>query len=692
MDNLNEATEYPATPRGDKVDTLHGIRVQDPYRWLEDIDSAQTRKWIAAQNQLTSDFLDELPLRGSILRRMTELWDYEKCTVPVKRGGRYFFTSNDGLQNQNVLYWMASLTAEPRVLLDPNTLSDDGTTALTGYAVSDDGTAIAYGLSKAGSDWQEWLVRDVDSGIDTQDRLQWVKFSGASWTKDGKGFFYSRYNAPSDGLAYKGANYHHKLYYHGLGTAQSEDELIYEHPDHKEWGFGGTVTEDGRYLIINVWRGTRRENGLFYVDLESGKKRVHELLNVFDAHYDFIGNIGSLLFLHTDLDAPLSRVIAIDIAKPEREKWIEVVPESKDVLRSVTMVGDVLIALYLSDAKSRAQVWTTDGTSIRDIELPGLGTAEGFTGRRGDPEAFFLYSSFTTPGTIFRYDVLTNEISVFRQPNTAFDASLYSTRQVFYTSKDGTRIPMFISHRKGLVLDGDNPTYLYGYGGFDIPLTPSFSVSHLVWMEMGGVFAQANLRGGGEYGKQWHEAGSKLNKQNVFDDFIAAAEWLIEEGYTSTSRLAIGGRSNGGLLVGACLTQRPDLFGACLPVVGVLDMLRFHEFTIGWAWTSDYGSPDDKDEFEALFAYSPYHNVKTGTAYPPTLIATGDHDDRVFPAHSFKFAAALQAAQAGPAPILIRIETEAGHGVGKPTTKLINEATDLWAFLVASLGMDIGGG
>lgn len=692
MDSSKNAAKYPTTPRANQVDTVHGIHVQDPYRWLEDIDSAQTRKWIAAQNQLTSDFLDELPFRGSILRRMTELWDYEKCTVPVKRGGRYFFTSNDGLQNQNVLYWMTSLTDEPRVLLDPNTLSDDGTTALTGFAVSDDGTTIAYGLSKAGSDWQEWHVRDVDSGLDTQDRLQWVKFSSTSWTKDGKGFFYSCYDSPSDGLAYKGANYYHKLYYHRLGTAQSEDELIYERPDHKEWGFGGSVTEDGRYLIINVWRGTHRENGLFYVDLESGRNRVVELLNDFDAPYDFIGNIGSLLFLHTDLDAPLSRVIAIDIAKPERENWIEVVPESKDVLRSVTMVGGALIALYLSDAKSRAQVWTTDGTPVRDIELPGLGTAEGFTGRRGDPETFYSYSSFTTPGTVFRYDVSTDETSVFRQPDTQFDAGLYSTKQVFYTSKDGTRIPMFISHRKGLVLDGDKPTYLYGYGGFDIPLTPSFSVSHLVWMEMGGVFAQANLRGGGEYGKAWHEAGSKLHKQNVFDDFIAAAEWLIEEGYTSTSKLAIGGRSNGGLLVGACLTQRPDLFGACLPAVGVLDMLRFHEFTIGWAWTSDYGSPDDKDEFEALLAYSPYHNVKTGTAYPPTLIATGDHDDRVFPAHSFKFAAALQAAQAGPAPILIRIETEAGHGVGKPTTKLINEATDLWAFLVASLGVDIGSG
>jgi prolyl oligopeptidase len=692
MASLKKMTKYPAAPRVDQADTLHGIRVHDPYRWLEDIDSAQTQEWIAAQNQLTSDYFDGLAFRGSILRRLTELWDYEKNTVPVKHGGRYFFTSNDGLQNQNVLYWMASLADEPRVLLDPNALSDDGTIALTGYAVSDDGTTIACGLSKAGSDWQEWFVRDVDSGIDTQDRLQWVKFSGASWTKDGKGLFYSRYDAPSDGLAFKGANYHHKLYYHRLGTAQSEDELIYARPDHKEWGFGGTVTEDGRFLIINVWQGTHRENGLFYVDLESGRSRVVELLDDFDAPYDFIGNVGSVLFIHTDLDAPLSRVIAIDIAKPERENWIEVIPESKDVLRSVTMVGDVLIALYLSDAKSRVQVWSTDGKPVREVGLPGPGTVEGFTGRYGDPETFYLYSSFTTPGTVFRYDVSTDDTSVFRQPDVAFDASLYTTRQVFYTSKDGTRIPMFISHRKGLVLDGHNPTYLYGYGGFDIPLTPSFSVSHLVWMEMGGVFAQANLRGGGEYGKAWHEAGSKLNKQNVFDDFIAAAEWLIEERYTTTSRLAIGGRSNGGLLVGACLTQRPDLFGACVPVVGVLDMLRFHEFTIGWAWTSDYGSPDDKDEFEALLAYSPYHNVGTGTAYPSTLIATGDHDDRVFPAHSFKFAAALQAAQTGPAPILIRIETEAGHGVGKPTTKLISEATDLWAFLVASLGMEVGGG
>jgi prolyl oligopeptidase len=679
---------YPETPRTDRVDLLHGVAVPDPYRWLEEIDSEVTREWIAAQNRVTFDYLSRIPARTEINKRLTELWDYEKYGIPFKRGGRYFFTRNDGLQNQSILYWMESLDDEPRVLLDPNQLSEDGTVALIDFAVSDDGQLLAYGLSASGSDWQEWTICEVASGRDLEDRIQWVKFSGASWTHDGQGFYYSRYDAPAEGTQYKGANYYHKLYYHRIGTPQTADRLVYERPDQKEWGFDGHVTEDGRYLIVSVWQGTHRENGIFFLDLEAEDGAFVELLVDFDASYLFVGNDGARFYFVTDLDAPLSRMIAIDITQPERQHWSERIPESTDALQAVSLVGERFVASYLHDAHSLVKVYDKAGNLVHEVDLPGIGTVDGFRGRQQDPETFYHFTGFTTPGTVYRYDVEAGQSSLFRQPTLRFDPDLYTTEQVTYRSKDGTRVPMFISYKKGLERNGDNPTYLYGYGGFNIAQTPAFSVSNLVWMEMGGVYAQANLRGGGEYGKAWHEAGMKLNKQNVFDDFIAAAEWLIANGYTRTPRLAIGGRSNGGLLIGACLTQRPDLFGACLPVVGVLDMLRFHEFTIGWAWVSDYGSPDDPQEFEALLAYSPYHNLKPGTAYPPTLITTGDHDDRVFPAHSFKFAAALQAAQAGPAPTLIRIDTKAGHGLGKPTSKLIEEAADLWAFLVQALEMD----
>jgi prolyl oligopeptidase len=682
--------EYPDSPRGDQVDVLHGVPVPDPYRWLEDIDSERVQAWIAAQNRLTSGYLGKSPARERINERITELWDYEKYGVPFERGGRYFFTCNDGLQNQSVLYWMDSFGDEPKVLLDPNDLSADGTIALIDYDVSKDGRLLAYGLSTSGSDWQEWYVREVDSGRDLEDHLQWVKFSTATWSADGQGFYYSRYDQPEEGAQYKGANYYQKLYYHCIGTSQAEDELIYERPDHKEWGFGGHVSDDGRYLIISVWMGTHRENGVFYLDLEAEGGEVVELLKEFDAAYLFVGNDGPIFYFMTDLNAPLSRVIAIDVDRPWRQDWSVIVPESADALQSISLFGDRFVASYLHDAHSRVRVLDMVGKLVREVDLPGIGTVDGFRGQRKDLETFYLFTGFTTPGTVYHYDLETGLSSVFREPVVGFDADLYTTEQAFYPSKDGTQVPMFISYRKGLERNGDNPTYLYGYGGFNIPQTPAFSVSNLVWMEMGGVYAMANLRGGGEYGKAWHNAGMKLNKQNVFDDFIAAAEWLIESGYTRTPRLAIGGRSNGGLLVGACLTQRPDLFGACLPVVGVLDMLRFHKFTIGWAWTSDYGSPDDPEEFDALRAYSPYHNLKPGTAYPPVLVATGDHDDRVFPAHSFKFAAALQAAQAGLAPTLIRIETRAGHGLGKPTSKLIDEWTDLWTFLVLTLGVEAG--
>ena len=680
--------DYPVSPRADHVDLLHGVEVPDPYRWLEELDSEQTQAWIAAQNELTFDYLAQIPARERIRQRIGELWNFEKWSVPVKHGGRYFYTRNDGLQNQSVLYWQASLVGEPRLLLDPNTLSEDGTVALTDFSVSEDGRLLAYGLSGAGSDWQEWRVRDVESGRDLADHLQWVKFSTAAWTHDGRGFFYSRYDEPAEGAAYSGANYYQKLYYHRLGAPQSADELIYERPDHKNWGFMPHVTADGRYLVITVWQGTHRERGIFYKDLATAGSPIVELLYEFDAGYDFVGNDGGIFYFLTDLDATNLRVIAVDVNRPDRSEWHELIAESTDVLESVSLVFNRFVASYLHDASSLVKLFDLEGHQVDRVELPSLGTVAEFGGRRDDPESFFLYTSFTEPESIYRYDVTNGQSAVFRQPKLRFDPGEYTTEQVFYQSKDGARVPMFLTFKNGLELNESTPLLLSGYGGFNISLSPAFAIGRLVWLEMGGCFAQANLRGGGEYGKGWHEAGQKLNKQNVFDDFIAAAEWLVDRGYTSSSKLAIAGGSNGGLLIGACMSQRPDLFGACLPAVGVLDMLRFHKFTIGWAWVSDYGSPDEPEEFKALLDYSPYHNLRPGTAYPPTLITTGDHDDRVFPGHSFKFAAALQAAQAGPAPALIRIETRAGHGLGKPTGKLIEEIADRWAFLIKVLEMD----
>ena len=669
------------------MDVIHGVRVADPYRWLEDIDSDETRAWIEAQNDLTFTYLNSIPLKEKIRRRMEELWNYEKFDVPVKYGGRYFFTRNDGLQNQSVLYWMESLEEEPRELLDPNGLSEDGTVALMEYSVSDDGKLLAYGVSASGSDWREWRVREVDTGRDLEDHLMWTKFTPAAWTPDCEGFFYSRFDPPEEGMTFKEANYNQKLCYHRIGATQSEDVLVYERPDHKEWRFRGDVTDDGRFLVITVTRGTLRENGVFYIDLEDGEWEVRELLKEFDSKYDFVGNDGTVFFFTTDLEAPMSRVIAVDLSDPLPSSWREVIPESRDSLRGVSFINDRFIAVYLHDVKSQILVYDMGGIQVGEVELPVIGSVTGFTGKRMDSETFYHLTGFTTPGTVYRYDAETGESSVFREPEIGFDPGEYVSEQVFYESKDGTRVPMFVCHRKGLKKDGNNPTYLYGYGGFNNALTPRFNVRNLVWIEMGGVFAQANMRGGGEYGKSWHEAGTKLKKQNVFDDFIGAAEWLIDRGYTSTPRLSISGRSNGGLLAGACLVQRPDLYGVVLPIVGVLDMLRFEKFTVGWGWVSDYGSVDNPDEFKALLAYSPYHNIKPGTKYPPTLVTTGDHDDRVFPAHSFKFASALQEAQAGPSPVLIRIDSKAGHGMGKPSSKLIEEYSDELAFIAENLGV-----
>jgi prolyl oligopeptidase len=680
---------YPRPKTVDQVDDYHGTKVADPYRGLENTDSADTRQWIEAENKVTFHYLEQIPYRQTIHDRLMKLWNYERYGVPEQQGGRYFYQHNNGLQNQNVLLVTDSLNAEPRVLLDPNTLSADGTVALVGHAVSDDGKLLAYGTAASGSDWMEWRVREVDTGKDLPDLVKWVKFSGASWTKDGKGFYYSRYDEPKQGTMLRDANYFHKLYYHRLGAPQSEDKLIYDRPDNKELGFAGNVTDDGHYLIITVWQGTSPKNRLYYKDLTKADAEVVKLLDDFDAEYQFLDNDGPMFWIKTDLDTPRGRIIAIDTRHPERAGWKTIVPQGADKLDHANVINDTFVLSYLKDAQTEVRVHDLDGKLLRTVDLPGIGTAEGFGGKRKDKETFYAFTSFITPVTIYRYDLAAGKSAIYRQPKVDFDSTKYETKQVFYTSKDGTRVPMFITAKKGLKLDGHNPVLLYAYGGFNISLTPAFSVGNAVWLKMGGVYAQPNLRGGGEYGEEWHQAGTLLRKQNVFDDFIAAAEWLIANHYTSPGKLAIRGGSNGGLLVGACMTQRPDLFGATLPAVGVMDMLRFHKFTIGWAWTSDYGSSDNPEEFKALYAYSPLHNLKPGTKYPPTLIATSDHDDRVVPGHSFKFAATMQADQAGPSPVLIRIETKAGHGAGKSITKLIDETADTWAFLGHNLNMKV---
>ncbi len=677
--------KYPAARRTDHVDLLHGQDIADPYRWMEDIDSAETRLWIEEQNKLTQAYLEKVPMRNEIRQRMTELWDYEKFGIPEAHAGRYFYTYNTGLENQDVLYWMTGLDGESMCLLDPNKLSEDGTKALTGAAISNNGKFLAYGISEAGSDWQEWFVRSVDEGIDLQDHLKWVKFSDAAWDATDEGFYYSRYDAPGEGDLLKKTNYFQKLYYHKLGTQQEVDQLIYERPDHKEWGFGGEVTQDGKYLVIYVWVGTQEEVGIFYKDLTRPGAEVIELLDQFDAEYHLVANIGTTFYFLTTKGAPLRRVVAIDITRPEPVNWQEIIPEGKDALQSVDLVGGKFICTVLHDAVNQVKIFDVTGKFAGMVDLHGLGTVTGFHGRQEAKETFYSYTDTTTPTRVYRFDIQKQTSELFKNPKLVFDPELFTTEQVFITSKDGTRVPMFISHKKGLKNNGELPTYLFGYGGFNFPLPVMFKVPILVWMEMGGVYAQVHLRGGGEYGEAWHQAGMKASKQNVFDDFISAAEWLIHNKYTRHGKLAIGGRSNGGLLIGAVMTQRPDLFGVCMPTVGVMDMLRFHKFTIGWAWVSDYGSPDDPQDFKALYAYSPYHNIKPGSFYPPTMITTGDHDDRVYPAHSYKFAAAMQHAQAGDAPILIRIDTRAGHGVGKPTAKLIEESADLWAFTLANL-------
>ena len=727
---------YPSPDRGTQVDVYHGVSIADPYRWLEDTDAPATKAWVEAENKLSDSFLATIPERPAIKDRLTQLWNYARYSAPFKEGGRYFYFQNTGLQNQSVLYVQDGRNAQPRVLLDPNVLSPDGTVALSGQTASDDGHYLAYSLSASGSDWQELHVRDVNDARDLPDTVKWVKFSGISWTHDNKGFFYSRYDEPTSGNKMTNVNRNQKVYYHRIGRDQSRDELIYDRPDQPDWIFDATVSDDGQYLIITVSQGTDVRTRLYFIDLDNpGRPQINNpvvrLIDRLDAEYAFVGNKGTIFYVRTDRNAPRGRIIAISIDNPREERWNTLVAESKDALVSATMAGDDIVGNYLQDAHSSIRFFTGsrdvrrdarprptqqqqprnpggvyDDTSTAPISgrrqavggtfmmrgelpLPGIGTVGELNGKQGDDELFYSFTSFLYPTTIYRFDLNSRKNELFRAPKVAFDPSKYETRQVFYTSKDGTRVPMFITAKKGVVLDGSNPTLLYAYGGFNISLTPTFSSANAAWLDMGGIYAQPNLRGGGEYGKEWHEGGMLAKKQNVFDDFIAAAQYLISQKYTSTPKLAIRGASNGGLLVGAVMTQRPDLFGAALPEVGVMDMLRFQKFTIGWAWTSDYGSSDNADQFAYLRAYSPLQNIKPGTCYPPTLAFTADHDDRVVPGHTFKFIATLQAAQACANPVLVRIETKAGHGAGKPTTKQIDEAADRFAFLVRELHMKL---
>jgi prolyl oligopeptidase len=678
---------YPIAQRGDQVDQYHGITVADPYRWMEDVDSPQTRAWVLAEAKLTSDYLASIPGRDRIAKRLTEIWNYERWSAPEKHGTRWFYTHNDGLQNQSVLFTASGPSQAARVLLDPNLNSKDGTVAFKGAGYSDDGRLMAYGLSEAGSDWEVWRIRDIATGQDLPDEVRHAKFTGASWRKDGSGFYYSGYAESTDGESLKTQNKYHTLFFHRLGTPQADDVTIYRRTDDADWYVEGQVTDDGEYLVVTAQHGTDVRNTLQVAPL-AGDVALKTVIPEPRASYRFIGNIGSKLYLQTDDDAPRYRVIAIDLANPDRAHWTTVIRESTDTLNSTTLVGHQLIAQYLNDAHSAVRRYAPDGKRLGDVKLPGLGTAIGFSGRVDDAVTYYEYTDYTTPVSIYRLDLATGATSLWHAPLLAgFRSSDYETTQVFYTSKDGTRVPMFVTARRGTHLDGRNPTILHGYGGFNISMLPEFSPGIAAWLEMGGVFAVANLRGGGEYGRVWHEAGMKTHKQNVFDDFIAAGEFLIANHWTSRDRLAIRGGSNGGLLVGAALEQRPELFAAVIAQVGVMDMLRFREFTVGKGWEADYGSVDNQDEFSAMRAYSPYHNVRANVDYPPTLILTGDHDDRVFPAHSFKFAAALQHADPDGNPILIRIDLRAGHGAGKPLSKRVDEFADMYAFVLQAMGL-----
>lgn len=676
---------YPETAKTDVVDTYFGTSVPDPYRWLENDTSAQTAAWVAAQNKVTGEYLSKIPFRGALLRRLTAVADYEKIGAPAKKHGKYYFYKNDGLQNQSVLYVQNSLDGEARVMLDPNKLSADGTVALTGTSFSHDGKYMAYTISRSGSDWTEIYVIDTESGQTLDDHIVWAKFTGAAW--HGDGFYYSAYDAPEAGKEYSNVNENHKIYYHKLGTPQSADRLVYENKAYPKRFYSASVSDDETLLFVYE-SGDGAGNALYVKDLTKPDAPLTAMATDMRYQYYPVETIDGKTYIFTNYGAPKGRIMATTAAKPAQKDWTEVVAEGQSVLSGVQVIGGKLLLTYDKDVANHAYLYSLDGKMEHEVKLPGLGSV-GFSGDKDDRECFFTFTSFTIPGAVYRYDIGQNTYSLLCAPKVDFDSDGFITEQVFYPSKDGTRIPMFLTYKKGLKRDGRNPVYLYGYGGFNISLNPGFSSSRIPFLESGGIYAQANLRGGGEYGEEWHQAGTKMKKQNVFDDFIAAAEWLIKNGYTGKDKIAIVGGSNGGLLVGACMTQRPDLFRVAVPQVGVMDMLRYHKFTIGWNWASDYGTSDDsKEMFEYLKSYSPLHNLKKGTRYPATLVTTADHDDRVVPAHSFKFAATLQECNDGTHPTLIRIDRKAGHGAGKPMSKVLEEQADIYGFIMHNLGMN----
>ena len=682
---------YPDAPRGSVTDTYFGTHVPDPYRWLEEIDSPQTRAWVTAEAALSASYFDAIPERAALYRHIKNMANYERIGAPYHVKNHYFYTYNSGLQNQAVLYTMDGPHGKPRILIDPNKLSTDGTVALGPTAVSSDGARIAYATQAAGSDWETWHVRSVANGADTGDAIEWSKFSGASWLKDGSGFYYSRYAAPTTGATFKSALYGQQVYFHKLGTPQAADALVYQDPAHKDYFFSADVTDDGRYVVLSQSGGKSYNTRLYYKDARATGNAFRPLLARGDAQYTFVDNTGPMFYVETDKNAPNHRLISVDVRNPARVRTI--IPETSSALQGVSTAGKQLFAHYLQDAHSTVKQYTQAGRLVRVVALPGIGTAGGFSGQREDRTAYYTFSGYTSPPVTYRYGLASGKSEVYRKAHIAFKEAQYVTDEVFYRSKDGTRVPLMIAHRKGLKLDGSNPAILYAYGGFDIAITPGFSTNTATWLQMGGIYAVANLRGGSEYGEAWHHAGMLAHKQRVFDDYIAAAQYLISKGYTSTPKLAAKGESNGGLLIGAVETQRPDLFGVALPGVGVLDMLRFQDFTIGNAWISEYGcSTCSKGQFQTLLQYSPYHNVKDGTRYPPTLISTADHDDRVFPAHSFKFAAAMQHAQAGAAPVLLRVDTRSGHGGGKPITKVVGDYADIYAFLLKNMHLSLPAG
>ena len=676
---------YPLSVKDSTVDNYFGVKVADPYRWLENDTSKKTAQWVEAQNELTFDYLSKIPYREKIKERLTQIWDYPKITAPFKRGGHVFYFKNDGLQNQSVLYIKENVDSnEEKVLLDPNKLSEDGTIALSNLGISKDGKYLAYGIARGGSDWNEIYVLEIKTGETLSDHIEWVKFSGISWYKDG--FYYGSYDKPSEGKELSNINEYHKVYYHTVGTSQADDKLIYQNLDYPKRNYGVDVSEDEKILVMSETE-TTHGNALYYKDLSKKDNEFIKIADGFEFEFNVIEHIDGTILVMTNYNAPKYKLVSINLENLSMENWKDVIPEKENVLESCQIIGGKIIARYMKDAYSLAEMYKLDGEFVAKVQLPGIGTVSGFNGRKDENIAYYSFSSYTTPGIIYKFDVEKNTSEIYLEPKIDFDPSPYETKQIFYESKDGTKIPMFVTHKKGLKLDGNNPTLLYGYGGFNISLTPGFSITRVIWLENGGVVAVANLRGGGEYGEEWHEAGTKLKKQNVFDDFIAAAEYLIKNNYTSSKKLTIQGGSNGGLLIGACVNQRPELFAVGLPAVGVMDMLRFHKFTIGWAWVGDYGSSDSEEEFHYLYKYSPLHNIRENVEYPAILVTSADHDDRVVPAHSFKYIATLQEKYHGKNPVMIRIGVKAGHGGGKPTSKIIEEYADLWSFAFYNMGV-----